>query len=641
MTKPVRTTKIPLMLVSTALLTLGLAGCLDDDDDEEVSSRTATTTLKAGKICTGATTGTYYQYAGGIIEATKETLGVNLENTSTVGSLENANGIASGRCDMAIVQEDIYLYSGERFQTNELIRFRSMMGGVAALYKEQVHILVNRDSGITSVADLAGKKVNVGEQDSGTFYTAYKILTRVHQVSPEPEYVYEAPATAVAKVVDGTYDATFYVAAAPISTLANLPADANVTLISATNPGFVDLEYLMGEIPATTYPWLYSDISNNIEVRSMLTIGASIDQAKLSQFLETLYLQKESYATQYHAKWSELDKSANLAAIKATPLAWNREAVSYVAEVSLPTVEAQPYFCSASPSGTYTKVVKDLIPVVESTLGLSLAETHTAGSLENINKLYNGECAIAIAQQDVFGYLYSQFQNSTTIPEEMLKFYSLERIMLLYQEDVHLVVNTGSGISSSRNLLGKKVNLGEQLSGTFVSTQPILTVNGLEMTDITPFYDSPEVALPKVISGEYDAMFVVSKAPVSYLVEADCPTDVEVPGCIAGNPTTLPIKLVPITSFASGSTLSAQHYPWQTEDIPNSPQIWAVIFVMTSFDNNSIADLIQAVYDIKVGDTTLSPTWDETTLEQGVASFKRLPLYFNPLAAQYFLDNME
>lgn len=56
--------------------------------------------LKSGKICTGPSTGTYYQYAGGVIEVAKETLGLDLENVSTVGTLENAKAIVSGRCEI-------------------------------------------------------------------------------------------------------------------------------------------------------------------------------------------------------------------------------------------------------------------------------------------------------------------------------------------------------------------------------------------------------------------------------------------------------------------------------------------------------------------------------------------------------------
>jgi TRAP-type uncharacterized transport system substrate-binding protein len=138
MRKPFTTFRLSLMSVLTGTLILG----------SPFSS--ATEPLKVGKICTGPTTGTYYPYAGGIIEAAKETLGLALENISTVGSLENANGIGSGQCDMALVQADMYVQSVPSFQSSpEFKLFVANRGNVAALYQEPVHILVNQDSGIS------------------------------------------------------------------------------------------------------------------------------------------------------------------------------------------------------------------------------------------------------------------------------------------------------------------------------------------------------------------------------------------------------------------------------------------------------------------------------------------------------------
>lgn len=604
------------------------------------------TTLKAGKICTGPSTGTYYQYAGGIIEAAKDTLGLNLENLSTVGTLENAKGIVSGKCDMAIVQADIYAQSGAEFQSNaEFKLFGGNMGSVAALYQEPVHILVNRDSGIRSVADLAGKKVNVGERDSGTFFTAYKLLNNYHQISTQPEYVYEAPSSAVAKVVDGSLDATFYVAAAPISALASLPADANVTLISATIPVF-SAEYSLTQIPVTTYSWLHDNVTNNMAVWSFLTIGQSIDRNRLGPFLDKLYANKDNYAKKYHAQWSELDKASSIAVLKNMPInGWARESVHYLAGIPFNPSEPQPYFCSGNPQGTYTKVARDIIPVVKSTLGISLAEKNTAGSLENIKKIHNRQCAMALVQYDVDFHLISVGKAKPNLSEEMLMAASIDTIMPLYAEDVHLIVNVGSGIESSLDLLGKKVNMGDKLSGSYVTARMGLFVNAMSEEDIFPFYEPPPMALPKVISGEYDAMFVTSKAPVPFLVEAVCPTNKKVANCVVSDPTNLPIKLVPIhiPYFAINATLSAKHYPWQDVDIANSPQIIALlIFSPTlSFDKSRLADFIDGVYDISVGDTTLSPTWDETTLKQGMGYFKSMPTGFDWTAAQYFADKMK
>ncbi|TGN99908.1 hypothetical protein PN36_32005 [Candidatus Thiomargarita nelsonii] len=637
MQKTFMTKRLSLIPILTTALFLG------------IPAGSAASTLKAGKICTGPTTGTYYQYAGGIIDAAKETLGLDLENVSTVGSLENVKGIVSGQCDLAIVQSDIYIQSGADFQTTpESKLFSANKGSVAALYPEIVHILVNRDSGISSVADLAGKKVNVGEKDSGTYLTAYKLLNVYNHMASAPEYVYEAPSTAVAKVVAGTLDATFYVAGAPISTLANLPADANVTLIPATIPGF-NREYVVSNIPALIYPWLHSDITNNATVWSLLTIGPSIDRTQLGSFLDKLYANKDSYADKYDAKWALLDKASAVANIKIAIMnGWNLEVIYYFAGVSLPASKPQPYFCSARPQGMYTKVVKALIPVVKSTLGIRLTEKSTAGSLENVVKSYKGECAMYLVQRDVGNHFVSADQTQEIISEDLLKtsFWYGKNIMPLYLEDVHLLVNTNSGIESSLDLVGKKVNMGEKLSGTFVTANAALSVNNIKVEEVTAYYDSPVTALPKVISGEYDAMFVTSKAPVSYLAAADCPLDIKVPGCIAGDPTTLPIKLVSIQKiphFIPKTTVSADHYPWQMVDLPNQPQIVTFLAVSPNLplDENRIADFISAVYDLNVGETTLSPTWDETSVEQGVDIFKLEPILFHWNAAQYFADKMK
>jgi TRAP transporter TAXI family solute receptor len=602
--------------------------------------------LQTGNICTGPTTGTYYQYADGLIEAAKETLGLDLENVSTVGSLENAKGIVSGKCDLAIVQADLYIPSGTDFHTTpESKLFSANKGSVAALYPEIVHILVNRDSGISSIADLAGKKVNLGEKDSGTFLTAHKVLNLYNQLASTPVYSYEASAEAVAKVAAGTLDATFYVASAPISALAKLPADANVTLIPATLTDFA-FDYTVSNIPATTYPWLTHEIKNNIAVWSLLTVGPTFDRTQLKGFLDTLYANKDAYADKYHAKWALLDKAASVANLKTTPInGWDYEAFHYFANASVPTVKPQSYFCSASPQGIYTKVAQDLLPIIKSTLGISLTEKHTVGSLDNMIKLYNGECAMMLVQGDAGGYALSVDQNTQGIAKEVLMAIFAGILMPLYGEEIHIVVNTGSGIESSLDLAGKKVNMGQQLSGSFVSAMTMLLLNNIKPENVIRSYDSPEAALPKVISGEYDAMFVTGKAPIPYLVAADCPTPQKVPGCTAGDPKTLPIKLVPVKSveLLPKTTLSANHYPWQQVDIPDLPLAQAMFAFSSnlSLDSKRVADLMNAIYALKTGDTTLSPTWDETSFEQGLAHFNKVPTFFSWPAAQYFADKME
>lgn len=638
---PVTNKRLILIPILTVPLILGISGC--DDDDEDTNTSSEVSTLKAGKICTGFAGGTYYSYAGGVIEAAKDTLGFNLENVATQGSIENAQKIASDECDMAIVQADIYIQTGTYLDSSpELKLFSANMGSVAALYKEPVHILVNKNSGITSIADLGGKKVNIDEEGSGTYFTATKILNSYTFSSP-PNYFNEARASAVEKVANGTYDATFYVAATPIPALADLPADANVTLIPATIRGGYTTDYTMEEIPATTYPWLYSNITNNVTVWSLLAIGSSIDRTKLVSFLDTIYANKNAYAETYHAKWSELERSSSINTIKTMPTAgWGREAVHYFANASLPTVEPQPYFCSAGASGIYTKVVKDLLPIVESTLGITLGDKNTNGSIDNLNMLYTGECAMAIIQDDMGGYMSAMDQASPgIITEIMLKGQSPRAIMAIYTEQAQLIVNENSGINSSAGIVGKKFNMAQTTSGSYMTASTMLLINGLSEADVIPFYEPPQDALSKVISGEYDAMFVTLIAPVEWLTT--CPDGAT--SCYGSEPKDWPIKQVKIeSSFGSyvKANLPASYYPWQDVDVPDTPQTIATVFVSPnlSLDADRVAKFIEAVYQIPADGSTNSTIWNQTTLEQGINHFKLVTYLYDWYAGQYFAGKM-
>jgi len=190
-----------------------------------------------------------------------------------------------------------------------------------------------------------------------------------------------------------------------------------------------------------------------------------------------------------------------------------------------------------------------------------------------------------------------------------------------------------------------RLSLISVLTGTLILGLPGCDDDDIKIEEVTPSYDAPSVALPKVISGEYDAMLVVGRAPVSYLAEADCPTDTSVSGCVTGDPTTLPIKLVPIQTPESlnKTILTADNYLWQDVDIINSPQIMAFLIVSPSLslDEARIPNFIEGIYDLKMSGTTLSPTWNDTTFEQTVDSFNSEPLLFDWVVAQFIVDNME
>ena len=114
------------------------------------------------RMGTGGTGGNYYNYGVNLSEA--------LSNETDYGM-----EISKGYLDMALVQSDILAdaVNGKgNFSNNPLTGFHVVTG----LYTESCQVIVRGDSKINSIEDLAGKKVSVGEEESGAQKNALDIL---------------------------------------------------------------------------------------------------------------------------------------------------------------------------------------------------------------------------------------------------------------------------------------------------------------------------------------------------------------------------------------------------------------------------------------------------------------------------------
>ena len=126
-------------------------------------------------IAAGWVAGTYYPLSGIISRIVYRFLpGVRATVESSGASVANCKLIAQELTDFALVQNDVahYAYNGMAGFEEPVKNIR----GVASFYPEFVHILVRKDAGVKSVADLKGKKVAVGPLGSGTEVNTRNIL---------------------------------------------------------------------------------------------------------------------------------------------------------------------------------------------------------------------------------------------------------------------------------------------------------------------------------------------------------------------------------------------------------------------------------------------------------------------------------
>ena len=132
-------------------------------------------TARAGEevfasVGTGELNGVYYPVAKAICEIVNRDLsidGVRCSPETTPGSVYNIHAIQSGELEFSIVQADVNFnaYKGEGAWVGKpFIGLRSVL----SLYPELVTVMARADSHIQDLAGLAGRRVNVGGEGTGT-----------------------------------------------------------------------------------------------------------------------------------------------------------------------------------------------------------------------------------------------------------------------------------------------------------------------------------------------------------------------------------------------------------------------------------------------------------------------------------------
>ncbi|PHP26500.1 TAXI family TRAP transporter solute-binding subunit [Limimaricola cinnabarinus] len=261
----------------------------------------ATAVLAAGSaaaqsqlsIATGGTGGVYYPMGGGLAEVINNHVeGMSATAEVTGASVENMGLIATGDADLAIGLADTVqqAYSGTgRFEGQEL----SMIRAVGSLYANMVQIVTPADSGISSIEDLAGKRVSVGAPGSGTEVNARTLLEANGMSFDDFEAQrlnFNETADALA---NGDIDAGFWSVGAPTSSILNLATTQDVRMISLTEEQVAaateaDQTFAALSLAGGTYEGIDEDVST-IGVPNVLVVSSEADEETVYQITKAMY----------------------------------------------------------------------------------------------------------------------------------------------------------------------------------------------------------------------------------------------------------------------------------------------------------------------------------------------------------------
>jgi TRAP transporter TAXI family solute receptor len=147
--------------------------------------------------------------------------------------------------------------------------------------------------------------------------------------------------------------------------------------------------------------------------------------------------------------------------------------------------------------------------------GLVAVAQSAHGSVANIAAVAAGGVESAFAQSDIAYWAHT----GTAIYLESGKVGGIRAIAALYPESIHLVARKGSGIRSVLDLVGRRVSLDEEGSGTLVDARLILSAFGMTETDLQAEFLKPVPAIEKIKAGELDAFFIVAGYPANAVAE--------------------------------------------------------------------------------------------------------------------------
>ncbi|MBO4949475.1 MAG: TAXI family TRAP transporter solute-binding subunit [Clostridia bacterium] len=271
-------------------------------------------------LATGGPTGTYYAYGMAMGTILAEKTGIKVDAISTGASKANIQSIQLGEVDMAVVQNDVmyYAYTGTDLFTGEQTQdFQAM----AILYPELCQIIASKESGIETVADLAGKRVSVGDAGSGVEFNAKQIL-EAYGIDMDKDIQKQnlgfGPSADALR--DGKIDAFFCVAGIPTTAITDLAMGTDITVVAVEDDKFASLKekygfYTQQAVPAGTYNGMEEDVMT-VAVMATYIVDKDLPEKAVYDLTKAMFENKDAIAAA-HVKGAELNAETAIDGIPA------------------------------------------------------------------------------------------------------------------------------------------------------------------------------------------------------------------------------------------------------------------------------------------------------------------------------------
>ena len=191
-------------------------------------------------IGTGGVTGVYYAAGGAIcrlMNKDRARHGIRCSVESTGGSVFNINTIKAGELDFGVAQSDWQFHATNGSKVFEKDGKHSDLRSVFSVHPEPFTVLSRKEANINSLADLKGKRVNIGNPGSGTRASMEELMGAMGWKTGDFSLASELKADEHgAALCDNKIDAFFYGVGHPSANIQDPITTCGARLVPLTGP---------------------------------------------------------------------------------------------------------------------------------------------------------------------------------------------------------------------------------------------------------------------------------------------------------------------------------------------------------------------------------------------------------------------
>jgi len=291
-------------------------------------------------IGTGGVTGVYYPTGGAIcrlVNKNRKEHGIRCSVESTGGSVYNVNTILAGELDMGVAQSDVqfnaYNGTGSYADKGPAKELRA----VFSVHPEPVTILARRDSGITHIDQLKGKRFNIGNPGSGTRDTWEVIEKALGWQRSDLALAAELKSAETGQALcDNKIDAYFWLVGHPNALAKETMSSCDAVLVEVSGPAIDKLVkenafYRYATIPGGMYSSNPDDLKT-FGVGATFVSSTAVPEEVVYQVVKAVFENFDDF-TKLHPAFANLKKEEMIKDGLSAPL--HDGAIRYYKEAGL------------------------------------------------------------------------------------------------------------------------------------------------------------------------------------------------------------------------------------------------------------------------------------------------------------------